>query len=146
MWNVIIVLSHTGIKQIKDLASSVDKLTSTVVEKAEDVSRNTQDIRAQRELDTLRRKWASEVKQLTQIIDDIIDPSDFMAKSGKLLGNCCWWWQRSFRYFLIQKLTSGRIWRGVKVQSTTGSGRSSAGWLWVLLLRLAVRWKLGKLP
>lgn len=86
MWNVIIVLSHTGIKQIKDLASSVDKLTSTVVEKAEDVSRNTQDIRAQRELDTLRRKWASEVKQLTQIIDDIIDPSDFMAKSGKLLG------------------------------------------------------------
>ena len=73
---------HSGIKLIKDLANAIDELTSVVVEKAERVSKNPGDRQAKEELDTLRRKWASKVQELTQVIDDIIDPEDFMAQSG----------------------------------------------------------------
>lgn len=54
-----------------------------VVERAERVSKNPQDRQAKAELDALRRKWASKVQELTQVIDDIIDPEDFMAQSGE---------------------------------------------------------------
>lgn len=74
--------SHAGIRLIKDLANAIDELTSVVVEKAERVNKNPGDRRAKEELDVLRRKWASKVQELTQVIDDIIDPEDFMAQSG----------------------------------------------------------------
>ncbi len=72
-----------GIQKIKELADGVDELTSRVVEKAEMVSKNPQDKRAKEELDLLRHKWANQVRELTRVIDDIIDPEDFMAQSGE---------------------------------------------------------------
>ncbi len=65
------------------MANAIDELTSVVVERAERVSKNPQDRQAKAELDALRRKWASKVQELTQVIDDIIDPEDFMAQSGE---------------------------------------------------------------
>ena len=65
----------------------MDDLTSVVVEKAERVSRNPGDRRAKEELDALRQKWAGKVQELTKVIDDIIDPEDFMQQSG----GCGWW-------------------------------------------------------
>lgn len=53
-----------------------------MVARAERVSKNPGDRRAKEELDTLRQEWASKVQELTQVIDDIIDPEDFMARSG----------------------------------------------------------------
>ena len=53
-----------------------------VVEKAERVSRSPGDRQAKEELDALRHQWASKVQELTRVIDDIIDPEDFMVQSG----------------------------------------------------------------
>ena len=82
------VCVHAGIKLIKDLANEVDELTSLVVEKAEQVGRSPGDKHAKEQLDALRRKWAGKVQKLTQVIDDIIDPEDFMMQSGDYL----WVW------------------------------------------------------
>ena len=65
------------------MANDVDELTARIVRKAERVGRNPGDRREREELDALRRKWASKVQELTQVIDDIIDPEDFMAQSGE---------------------------------------------------------------
>ena len=81
-----LVVPLTGTQLIQALAKEVDELTTVVVERAEQVSRNPGNRRAREELDTLRRQWASKVQELTQVIDDIIDPEDFMAKSGMLTG------------------------------------------------------------
>ena len=53
-----------------------------MVESAERVSRNPGDRRAKEELDRLRHDWARKVQELTAVIDDIIDPEDFMLQSG----------------------------------------------------------------
>ena len=74
--------SLLGIKLIKDLADAIDELTYVVVNRAEMVSKNPADKKAKEELNVLRRKWASKVQELTRVIDDIIDPEDFMAQSG----------------------------------------------------------------
>lgn len=79
---VSLIVPHTGTKLIQALAREVDELTTVVVERAGEVSRNPGNRRAREELDTLRRQWASKVQELTQVIDDIIDPEDFMAQSG----------------------------------------------------------------
>ena len=71
-----------GIKLIKDLADAIDELTYVVVERAEKASRNPADKEAKEELNELRKKWASKVQELTRVLDDIIDPEDFMAQSG----------------------------------------------------------------
>lgn len=79
----MVCTTFAGIKLIKELADAIEELTYQVVEKAEKVSKNQADRRAKEELDILRRKWTSKVQELTSVIDDIIDPEDFMAKSGK---------------------------------------------------------------
>lgn len=81
-----LVVFATGTKLIKDLAREVDELTTVVVGRAEQVSRNPGNRRAREELDTLRQQWASKVQELTQVIDDIIDPEDFFHQSGMLTG------------------------------------------------------------
>ncbi len=62
-----------------------------VVERAERVSRNPGDRQAKDELDKLRHEWASKVQELTRVIDDIIDPEDFMQQSG----GCGLWAERA---------------------------------------------------
>lgn len=58
-------------------------LTSEVVERAERVSRHPGDRKAKEELDKLRQDWARKVQELTKVIDDIIDPEDFILQSGE---------------------------------------------------------------
>ncbi len=72
----------TGVKTIKVLASSVDKLTPRVVEAVLEVRREPTNQMAHEQLEAVRREWAEKVQELTGAIDDIIDPEDFMAVSG----------------------------------------------------------------
>lgn len=137
-----------GIKLIKDLADAIDELTYVVVERAEKVSRNPADRKAKEELNALRRKWASKVQELTRVIDDIIDPEDFMAQSGiyscqfKYLGlvylTIC------FCVVVAQRPISTKTWRSARPPCRAGSGRSSADSCWPLQLRLGVRRKWGR--
>lgn len=76
---------YTGVKTIKVLANSVDKLTPRVVEAVLEVRKDPTNQLAHNELDAVRQEWAGKVKELTGAIDDIIDPEDFMAVSGQLL-------------------------------------------------------------
>ena len=73
----------TGIQKIKDLADEVDQLTPRVVAAALDVKKTPSNRGTRQHLDSLRREWAGKVQELTGAIDDIIDPEDFMAVSGK---------------------------------------------------------------
>ena len=73
----------SGVQLIKDLADEIDQLTPQVVEGALAVRKNPSDRAARDRLDSLRREWAGKVQQLTGAIDDIIDPEDFMAISGR---------------------------------------------------------------
>lgn len=79
-----------GINLIKDLANEIDGLTTSVVEKALNVSSNPGDQQLKEELDALRQEWAGKVQELTRVIDDIIDPEDFMAQSGDSLTLSDW--------------------------------------------------------
>ncbi len=69
------------IKQIQELAGKVDKLTTRVADKAHEVSSNPGQ-RNREELDSLRQEWSSNVHKLKRVIDDIIDPEDFISLSG----------------------------------------------------------------
>ena len=71
-------------QQIRALASSIDELTSIIVGKAGKVSKNPRDKQAKEELDSLQQEWVSKVQELIHVIDDIIDPEDFMFQSGEL--------------------------------------------------------------
>ena len=70
-------------KEIQELASKVDKLTTQVADKAMEVSSNPGP-RNRRELDALRQEWTANTHKLKRVIDDIVDPEDFIALSGML--------------------------------------------------------------
>jgi len=69
------------LREIEDLAKRVDKLTTQVADKAMEVSSNPGP-RNRAELDNLRQKWTTNTHRLKRVIDDIIDPEDFIALSG----------------------------------------------------------------
>ena len=73
-----------GVQLITELASQVDEVMPRVVEAALAVKRSPGDATAKSRLDAARVEWAQKVQQLTAAIDDIIDPEDFMAVSGRL--------------------------------------------------------------
>ena len=73
-----------GIQLIEELADAIDKLTSAVAEKAIEVSKNPGGGRMREDLNSLRQGWAEKVQSLKKVIDEIIDPEDFITLSGKL--------------------------------------------------------------
>ena len=75
---------YIGVQLITELASQVDEVMPRVVEAALALKRSPGDPTAKSRLDAARMEWAQKVQQLTAAIDDIIDPEDFMAVSGRL--------------------------------------------------------------